>query len=160
MTAHSIIQPQDYQLAHREAGASCACFAVRKASRLITQLYDYHLAAAGIKTTQFTLLSSIATHDGASMNALANMLGMDRTTLTRNLKPLIARKWVTQRASTEDKRVKLFGLTPAGHKLANLALPMWRAAHEDFLAQVSESRWDRLSSDLRATQRAISGKRA
>lgn len=142
---------------HIEVGENCACFAVRKAARAVTQLYDAHLAEVGLKTTQFTLLNSVAGYRSISVNALAEALVMDRTTLTRNLKPLQDQGLIEQRPSADDKRVRLLSLTPAGEKLFSRALPVWRKAHGEFLAKVGEPRWRILSKNLNEAERAISG---
>ena len=144
-----------YPTVHHEVGANCACFAIRKASRVITQHYDHYLARVGIKTTQFTLLNAIGANKSISMNALANGLSMDRTTLTRNLKPLQEQGFIALNTSPEDKRVKLFTLTPAGKKLVTAAIRHWRKAHADFLEIVGDTRWKRIAQDLNAAELAF-----
>ena len=145
----------EYESVHYEVGANCACFAIRKASRLITQHYDHYLARVGLKTTQFTLLNAIGANKAMSMNALANGLSMDRTTLTRNLKPLQEHGFISLNTSPEDKRVKLFTLTPAGKKLVTTAIRHWREAHTDFLKIVGDTRWKRIAHDLNAAAGAF-----
>ena len=72
-----------------EIPCACFCSSVRKASRAITQFYDEQLAPSGLLTTQFSLLSQVHRHGPVAMQGLADAMAMDRTTLTRNLKPLI-----------------------------------------------------------------------
>lgn len=144
-----------YKSVHHEVGANCACFAIRKASRVITQHYDHYLAKVGLKTTQFTLLNAIGANKSISMNALAHGLSMDRTTLTRNLKPLQDQGFIALNTSPEDKRVKLFILTPAGKKLVTTAIHHWRKAHTEFLEIVGDTRWKRIAHDLNATEGAF-----
>ena len=64
---------------------SCKCFKMRKASRVVTQFYDKKLKPSGIRITQFTILTLIATSENRTLISLANELLMDRTTLTRGL---------------------------------------------------------------------------
>src|SRR5215468_6052077 len=66
----------------------CACFNLRKTTRAITQFYNAILQPSGLLATQFTLLAILARDHPTPISALADALGMDRTTLSRNLKPL------------------------------------------------------------------------
>src|SRR5712691_7610084 len=68
--------------------AICNCLALRQAARHATQLYDRHLAAEGLKTTQYSILAKLARLGPQSINALAAMMVMDRTTTTRAVRPL------------------------------------------------------------------------
>lgn len=140
---------------YREVGQNCACFALRKASRAVTQHYDHYLARLGLKTTQFTLLNSVAGYQPVSVNDLAGALAMDRTTLTRNVKLLLEQDLIAQQADKSDKRIKQLRLTRKGLALFEQALPLWREAHADFLAKVSDKAWAHLSSDLRLVQKAM-----
>ena len=71
----------------------CTCFLLRKLPRRVTQAYDQALAPAGLTITQYSLLAHLARGEGASVSALAGRMGMERTTLVRNLKPLVAAGW-------------------------------------------------------------------
>ena len=73
---------------HQNTGNLCACFNLRKAMRTVTHLYDEALKPAGLRATQFTVLASTRNLGPVSVNQLAEKMVMDRTTLTRNLKPL------------------------------------------------------------------------
>src|SRR4051812_31437692 len=91
----------------------CICSQLRRTARMISSLYDRELAASGISVTQYALLARIGRADGLSRTTLAAQLGMDRTTLTRNLGPLERAGLVTSK-SGEDRREKLLQLTSAG----------------------------------------------
>jgi DNA-binding MarR family transcriptional regulator len=106
---------------------ACACFAVRRAARTITQHYDRHLRAAGLRATQFTVLVVLKTGGPQPLHRVAEYLGMERTTLTRNLRPLVARGWVSGDAGS-DKRVRMIAITDAGIAAAAKGLPHWRRA--------------------------------
>src|SRR5271169_3434071 len=71
----------------------CTCLAVRQAARHVTQFYDRHLASAGLRTTQFSILARLRRHGVMTINALAEDMVMDRTTLGRNILPL-ERDWL------------------------------------------------------------------
>ncbi len=72
----------------------CTCAAVRRLARRITHVYDRHLAELGLRITQYSLLSNVRARPGLPMGDLAQRMGMDRSTLTRNLRPLVAAGWV------------------------------------------------------------------
>lgn len=113
----------------RNASEQCFCMLLRKASRAITQAYDSALRKTGIRATQFNVLVALKRTGEIPLSALANVLGMDRTTLTRNIAPLIRRKLVAEHSSG-DRRVRLFSLTPSGDKVLHSALPRWSEAQE------------------------------
>lgn len=104
---------------------ACACFAVRRAARAITQHYDRHLRPAGLRATQFTVLVALENGGALPLHRVAADLGMERTTLTRNLKPLLARGWVSDEAGA-DKRVRVVAITAEGVAAAAAALPLMR----------------------------------
>jgi DNA-binding MarR family transcriptional regulator len=118
----------------REA-MGCTCMRLRRASRQITQLYDQHLAAAGLTASQFGVLARL---HGASLRGdevwpigvLADKHGMDPTTLTRNLKLLLAAKLVRNGRDEADRRVRTISLTEAGRKRLISAIPEWRKAQQ------------------------------
>ncbi|WP_019645060.1 MarR family winged helix-turn-helix transcriptional regulator [Novispirillum itersonii] len=103
----------------------CTCFQIRRAARVITGRYDAALAPLGLRITQFSVLAHLMTTPIA-LTALADMLVMDRTTLTRTLKPMLAAGWLTLEAEATDRRVKLARLTEAGTALFEQAVPLWR----------------------------------
>ncbi len=106
--------------------ANCLCFNLRKATRALTQTYDAALKPAAITAPQFTLLTGLAKNGPVSLSDLAARLGMDRTTLTRNLKPL-QRDGLVGSAEGDDRRVRLLALTAAGRARLKDAEPLWRA---------------------------------
>jgi len=106
----------------------CTCFALRKLTRTVTRLYDHELARAGIKTTQFSLLKWIA-HRPLPIAVLAARMNTERTTLTRNLRPLIDAGWVELRAGT-DARQRIATITPGGRRTIATAERAWRGAQD------------------------------
>src|SRR3954463_3473818 len=76
------------------AAAGCFCLAARQAARKITRLYDSYMQQAGIRVTQFTILSQLMLRGEMPIGKLAGILGMERTTLTRNLAPLEQQNWI------------------------------------------------------------------
>ena len=119
----------------------CTCMRLREASRRLTQICDQALSPSGISTPQFGLLVSLhgsaqAGEDGLALGLLAERLGMDPTTLNRNLKPLEARGLLTAEPDPTDRRVRLVRLAPAGRDALLAALPLWRETRDQMRAQV------------------------
>ncbi len=115
--------------------AGCTCFRVRRLARRVTQIYDRVLAPAGLRVTQFSLLSALVRNGrspGAmAIGALATALDMDRTTLTRNLKPLIDAKLVALKQGEGDARQREASVTRPGIARYENAKTLWRQAQND-----------------------------
>jgi len=127
--------------------AICNCLALRQAARHATQLYDKHLAAEGLKTTQYSILAKLLRLGPQSIGSLADMMVMDRTTTTRAVQPL-ARDKLVAIAPGEDERTRVVRLTPAGEKRAKAAAVAWRAAQKEFEAGYGLAEAERLRRDL------------
>ncbi len=108
----------------------CLGLASRSAARGITAEYERHLRPHGIRSTQFTILTNLIMRGGTPMTQLAKYLGMDRTTLTRNVALLAKNGWVTTSPDATDARSTVITVTTAGRAIARKALPAWRAAQE------------------------------
>ena len=106
----------------------CHCLALRRASRAVTQHYESAFRGAGLRATQFTVLSALAVAGPLTVSRLARILGMERTTLTRNLRPLESKGWVEVAHDADDQRLRRVTLTPLGLATATGALPAWRKA--------------------------------
>lgn len=109
----------------------CTCFRVRRLARRVTQIYDRTLAPSGLRVTQFSLLSRLAWMDGMAMGLLADSLDMDRTTLTRNLKPLLDAGLVVLHRSRADARQREVHLTALGRTRQVDAKKLWRLAQTE-----------------------------
>ena len=117
--------------------STCACFNLRKASRVLTQHFDEILKPSGLLVTQFTLLAAVAIAKSATVKELADILVMDRTTLTRNLKPLEREGWLKSEPG-QDQRTRVISLTANGEVVLAKALPFWKQAQsraEEILGQ-------------------------
>jgi len=104
----------------------CTCARLRKLTRRITRVYDAHLAAQGIKTTQYSLMVNAAAA-ARTVSDLAALLDMERTTLTRNLRALVQQGWL-KLSMGHDPRTRLVSITPSGRRKLAAAEPYWRAA--------------------------------
>src|SRR5438093_4924298 len=114
--------PVDYM-----AAAGCFCLASRQAARKITRLYDKYMQESGIRVTPFTILSQLMLRGEMPIGKLAGILGMERTTLTRNLAPLEQQKWITIRAG-DDPRARVIGITAPGRGTVRRSFPVWSKA--------------------------------
>ena len=135
-----------------ETPANCTCFNLRKAVRAVTQMYDEALKPSGLRTTQFSLLSVVGRKGPIGISELAQALGMDRTTLTRNLKPLTDKGLVDVISST-DRRQRPVALTSAGEEALAQALPLWRGIQLRMVDGFGHDRWRGLLGDLNAATR-------
>jgi DNA-binding MarR family transcriptional regulator len=118
------------------ASIGCTCRRLRRMARLVTQLYDDALSAHALTIAQFGLMTTIAEHRAKSgkdisIGALANAVGLDPTTLNRNLNTLQRDKLVEVRPDDKDRRVRAVALTQAGRQRLKNAVPAWRAAQAD-----------------------------
>ena len=105
----------------------CAHANLRKTMRVVSQVYNAALKPSGLRATQFTLLAVLSRRGELPLTQLAEILVMDRTTLTRNLKPLLAKGWI-EVGREKDERVRLISITQAGRELVAEATPLWRDA--------------------------------
>ena len=121
----------------------CTCFRIRGAARRVTQIYSKHLAPTGLKISQFSLLGFVTAEGPVSIGRLSNLLATDRTTLTRNLGPLL-KDGLIERAQSGDKRRHDLVATAAGRALFKRALPLWAAAEQE----VRDAMGAKLTADL------------
>jgi len=133
---------------------SCTCANLRKATRVVTQAYDAALRPSGLKSTQFSLLAALAKLGDTPLTRLADALVMDRTTLTRNLEPLIRRKLI-RTEQEKDQRVRKIGLTKAGRRVFEKALPQWEQMQLQISEKLGRERWSGFLDDLAATVTAF-----
>jgi len=111
------------------------------------------MKAGGVHATQFTLLTHLAVSGPITMTALAERLGMDRTTLTRNLKCLEKSRLVRVEAG-DDLRTRRIELTGRGEDTLAEMLPLWAEAQRGVIRKFGKKRWDRLRAELNALERA------
>ena len=106
---------------------ACTNFRLRQLLRVVSRLYDTEMAKAGLKGTQFSLLSSISALGPVQPNELARRMDLDASTLTRNLRPIIEQGWAEQRPGS-DARSRLIELTSAGRDKLGEARRHWKKA--------------------------------
>ena len=134
--------------------AMCTCANLRKATRVVTQAYNDALRPVGLRATQFTVLAKLARKGKAPLSQLAEALVMDRTTLTRNLKPLERRELI-RIEHEDDLRVRYVSLTDAGKAVFEEALPQWQKVQMQIHSKLGQKRWSGFMGDLSETVCAI-----
>jgi DNA-binding MarR family transcriptional regulator len=138
------------------ADVQCVCATARAASRELTRRYDAALRPSGLRTTQLSLLSRLADDGPLPVSRLAARLGLDRTSLTRELAVLTGRGLV-ELGRGADRRSRVASLTPAGADALEAAWPHWEAAQAAAFAALGEDRAARLLDDLRAVSALAGG---
>jgi DNA-binding MarR family transcriptional regulator len=133
-----------------EAVQFCACFSLRKTTRTITQFYNAILQPSGLLATQFTLLAILAYDNPTPISAPAEALGMDRTTMARNLKPLQRDGLVQVTPDQQDRRIQLVALTSSGRERLLAAFPLWQQAQQQIVGQLGADCFPTMLADLSA----------
>ena len=139
--------PQSQLTGVSQVRATCMGMHVRRASRIITQVYDAAFRPVGLVLSQFTLLVCINMMGSAPINRLAQELYTDQTTLTRNLK-LLEQRGLVAIAPGEDRRVKLVSLTVEGRAILAQAMPLWEQAQAQVMKHFDRQQWQTLLSLL------------
>lgn len=132
----------------------CINFQLRRLSRLVARHYDGLLRPSGLSAAQFNILAFLAQSGPSSLSDLARVLGMERSALARNLKP-IERKGLVAEAHGTDRRKRLTALTPAGRRTLRAALPQWHRAQTTLQTKLGGRRALGLAQVLADLRRAI-----
>lgn len=135
----------------------CVCFDLRRTTRAVTQMYDRALKAHGIRATQMPILVGSRGAEPVLLGRLAQALGMERTTLLRNVRPLVRRGLVEQSTETGSPRTTL-RTTPAGLALLKRAYPDWRKVQTRALDLMGRTEWSRSLTALGEVSRGTGGR--
>ena len=130
-------------------GQLCACANLRKAVRAVSQLYDDAFRPIGLRATQFGLLGATGMLGPVTINRLAEAIVMDRTTLTRNLRPL-EKQGLLQIKSGKDRREREVSITRRGQVVLAKGYPLWKKAQGKVVKGLGQERVNRLLKDLSA----------
>ena len=114
----------------QEVSRICACLNLRKVTRAVTQIYDDALRGIDLRSGQFSILMALNSHGPCTIHQLSEVICVDRTSLSRNLKPLSRRELITIKAGRHDRRTRLLSLTASGREKLLEAYPMWERAQK------------------------------
>jgi DNA-binding MarR family transcriptional regulator len=133
----------------------CACQNLRRATRVLTRIYDQELKKAGLEITQFGLLTALAATGETNQKRLSAGFAMDSTTLTRTLGLLRKQGWVRVRPG-KDRRERLFCLTRAGKQQMEEAQPYWERAERRLRRELGDAGWTTMKQTVsRMTKAAM-----
>src|SRR6266540_122975 len=133
---------------------NCVCFNLRWVTRRVTQFFDAEMRRHGIRPTQGSILLSLNTRVSWTMAELSDWLGMDRTTLVRNLRPLQRDGFVKAVGGGRGNRVELT-ITTKGRKQLEKLTPAWKSAQCAVVKTLGEKRWSAILSDLETAALAL-----
>src|ERR1051325_1993278 len=136
------------------ATENCICFNLRWVTRTVTQFYDAEMRRHGIRPTQGTILSSLMAKQSWNMAELSDWLGLERTTLVRNLGPLQREGLVQVKGGGHGNRVEL-AITAKGRKQVEKFMPAWESAQSTAVQVLGEKRWSALLADLEKVASAL-----
>ena len=126
---------------------NCTCFNLRRVTRVITQSFDAEFRRYGIRITQTPILNALKAKSSWSMAEMSDFLGMERTTLLRNLRPLHREGLIEINGAGQGGQVEL-AITNKGRTAVTKLLPAWRSAQEKVVALLGEKRWSTILNDL------------
>jgi len=130
-----------------DADLACVCSDLRKATRVVTRLYDEALAGYGLTVTQFAILRTCARLGEPTLSGLAKAMVMDRTSLYRTLGPMIEHGWI-EVVPAVSGHVKRASVTAAGRELTQTAEAGWRAVQDRFVDAFGRADWVQVSAGL------------
>jgi DNA-binding MarR family transcriptional regulator len=143
--------PEQLDFLSRE---NCVAFNLRRVTRAVTHFFDAEMRRHGIRSTQGSVLAAMHATGPTNMAELSEILGMERTTLLRNLRPLQRDGFVTVEGGGHGGRVEL-SLTAKGRKQIEKLTPAWEAAQRTAVQVLGEKRWSALLADLNSVAAAL-----
>lgn len=131
-----------------EYDSCCVAFNLRRSAQAVSRIYEKEMRGAPVRGPLFSLMMIIQKHGPSTITALAGLIGLDRTTLTRNLKSLEQRGLVKiEQVNANRKEVSLL---PKGTAALGKAVEGWRRAQARVVSELGEERWNRMRADLAA----------
>jgi DNA-binding MarR family transcriptional regulator len=126
---------------------ACVCNKTRTAARVVTRLYDEALRPARLRATQFALLVTLGDGGAMSIAELAKLMAMDRSTLTRNLRPLETEGLIAL-GDEGWRRSRSVEITAKGRARLRQGQPLWESAQREVLRRLGPSNWSRVQAGL------------
>lgn len=128
----------------------CSCFYMRRAARMLTRQYAETMKAAGLKSSQFSILSILSHHGQLTISELAEKMGLERTSLSRNLRPM-EKDGLISISDELEKRRRYIQLSSQGKAAYKKALPLWNKAQLQFQEQMGVQELKKLKTLLKRT---------
>jgi len=125
----------------------CLCYQFRKTARLVINFYDDALKSTDLKSNQFLILVAVAFMKSTNFKTLAEFLGIDQSTLARNLVTVEKQSFVTVKPG-KNRREKIITLSRKGKRKLASAFPLWQKAQKNLLDKVGEDRWHKLKAEM------------
>ena len=129
---------------------SCFCLHAQRAARALARRFDEALRPVGLTSGQFSLLMSLNRPAPPTVRSVADLLAMDPTTLTANLKPLVRRGLVLSTINPDDRRSRLLSLTDEGRARLAVAVPIWEDTHAEIERRLGDIPADGVRAGLNA----------
>ncbi len=123
--------PNPKPMASTPRQTRCLCATVRRAGRLLTRRYEEALQPAGITVSQFELMMTLRAAQPIGQTALATLLDIDQTTLSRNIKVLLRERWIEESAAAQDARRRSYSLSKLGAEVLAEASRCWQRVHDE-----------------------------
>lgn len=137
-----------------EVAGTCVAGNLRRVSRAVAKVYDAALKPSGLRGTQFNLMTAIIIMGPVAISKLAEVLVMDRTTLTRNLGP-IQKQGLVDISPGDDQRTRIVEMTLEGKQIYQQALPLWDKAQNEMAGKLGNDRIKSLLADLKAAAKVV-----
>jgi DNA-binding MarR family transcriptional regulator len=109
----------------------CLCATVRRAGRLLTRRYEDALRPAGINVSQYELMMTVRAAQPIGQAALATLLDIDQTTLSRNIKVLLRERWIEESKADRDARRRTYTVSKLGSAVLTDATSYWQRVHDE-----------------------------
>lgn len=136
MTGQTSDQPAD--LEGDLAPYQCHCLVARQLARHVSRIYDRRMAPAGISAGDLAVLEFVSRAGGLAVTDLAAAMLLERTTLLRNLKPLIDAGYLTTARDPAHPRRHVVSITPIGENKKREAHGLWQAAQDEFETEAGQ----------------------
>ena len=146
------IGPAKQQMMGEMSETACMSAALRRTANLVTRVYNAYLAPSGLEVTQYSILRKIQSGKAGSASELAELVGVERSTLARNLERLVSAGLVST-LTGEGRRVR-HELTPAGEQKIDAALPLWREAQQALVNGLPDGKAPTLHEELALLRKA------
>jgi len=132
---------------YEDVAQNCMFTKLRQVSRYVTNIYSKSMKEVGLTPVQSSMMTAIKLLNNANINALSQALNMDRTTINRNLKPLI-RSEIVYIGECEDKREKLVSLTKKGEDVYDRGYVKWKEAQHELENRIGKESWNKMNGML------------